>query len=205
MLQALYFCKPFRERVLNYRLTQKNKKENLLICLADLFHLIISGKRRTGALQPKKFINKLRKENSECRRIPFSENECIDNCFFFLLGTFDNDMQQDAHEFLNHLLNTCGDILLAERKEDKEKSEKQRNKSNTNNHLQLNGDSQRNRITAAINFNLNNDLNLELSPITDDTWIHELFQGTLVSTTKCLNCETVFSSSMISQEMIRLV
>ena len=124
---------------------------------------------------------------------------------FFLLGTFDNDMQQDAHEFLNHLLNTCGDILLAERKEDKEKSEKQRNKSNTNNHLQLNGDSQRNRITAAINFNLNNDLNLELSPITDDTWIHELFQGTLVSTTKCLNCETVFSSSMISQEMIRLV
>jgi hypothetical protein len=21
-------------------------------------------------------------------------------------------MQQDAHEFLNHLLNTCGDILL---------------------------------------------------------------------------------------------
>ena len=65
MLQALYFCKPFRERVLNYRLTQKNKKDNLLICLADLFHMIFSGKRRTGALQPKKFINKLRKENSQ--------------------------------------------------------------------------------------------------------------------------------------------
>ncbi len=65
MLQALYFCKPFRERVLNYRLTQKNKKENLLTCLADLFHMIITGKRRTGALQPKKFINKLRKENSK--------------------------------------------------------------------------------------------------------------------------------------------
>ena len=32
--------------------------------------------------------------------------------FFFPLGTFDNDMQQDAHEFLNHLLNTCADILL---------------------------------------------------------------------------------------------
>jgi hypothetical protein len=26
----------------------------------------------------------------------------------------------------------------------------------------------------------------------DETWIHELFQGILVSTTKCLNCETVF-------------
>lgn len=31
---------------------------------------------------------------------------------FSPLGTFDNDMQQDAHEFLNHLLNTCADILL---------------------------------------------------------------------------------------------
>jgi len=26
-------------------------------------------------------------------------------------------MQQDAHEFLNHLLNTCGDILLGILKE----------------------------------------------------------------------------------------
>ena len=65
MLQALYFCKPFRERVLNYRSIQKNKKDNLLTCLADLFHMIASSKRRTGALQPKKFINKLRKENSK--------------------------------------------------------------------------------------------------------------------------------------------
>jgi ubiquitin carboxyl-terminal hydrolase 12/46 len=71
VLQALYFCKPFREHVLNYRLTQKNKKENLLICLADLFHMIVSGKRRTGALQPKKFINKLRKENSKNIRLNY--------------------------------------------------------------------------------------------------------------------------------------
>jgi len=34
------------------------------------------------------------------------------NSKIFFSGTFDNDMQQDAHEFLNHLLNTCGDILL---------------------------------------------------------------------------------------------
>jgi ubiquitin carboxyl-terminal hydrolase 12/46 len=74
VLQALYFCKPFREHVLNYRLIQKNKKENLLTCLADLFHMIVSGKRRTGALQPKKFINKLRKENSK-----------FDSLFLFIL------------------------------------------------------------------------------------------------------------------------
>lgn len=82
-------------------------------------------------------------------------------------------------------------LIVAERREEKEKSDKQRNKS-SNNHLQLNGDGQHNRITAAINFNVNNDLGI--NPIADETWIHELFQGTLVSTTKCLNCETVFQS-----------
>ncbi len=194
MLQALYFCKPFREHVLNYRLTQKNKKENLLICLADLFHMIVSGKRRTGALQPKKFINKLRKENSKNIRLNYFDRR------LFILGTFDNDMQQDAHEFLNHLLNTCADILLglewiylllnivclffilAEKKEEKEKHDKQRNKSNSVSfsHNQCNGDGQSNRT-----------LNSSDNPSIEDTWIHELFQGTLVSTTKCLNCETV--------------
>lgn len=113
VLQALYFCKPFRERVLNYRLTQKNKKENLLFCLADLFHMIVSGKRRTGALQPKKFINKLRKENSKTVSTSFSNKI---RSFWLFLGTFDNDMQQDAHEFLNHLLNTCADILTGKNK-----------------------------------------------------------------------------------------
>jgi ubiquitin carboxyl-terminal hydrolase 12/46 len=101
-------------------------------------------------------------------------------------------MQQDAHEFLNHLLNTCGDILLAEKKEEKEKSDKPRNKTN-NNYLQYNGDGQHNRITASINFNINNDTTPGINSSTEETWIHELFQGTLVSTTKCLNCETVNS------------
>ena len=125
---------------------------------------------------------------------------------FFLLGTFDNDMQQDAHEFLNHLLNTCADILLglslkfffhafdknccfflAEKKEEKEKHEKQRSKSNivsvSQNHLSCNGD-------GRINLNLNGE-STATNATTEETWIHELFQGTLVSTTKCLNCETV--------------
>ena len=31
--------------------------------------------------------------------------------FIFVLELFDNYMQQDAHEFLNYLLNTIGDIL----------------------------------------------------------------------------------------------
>ena len=123
------------------------------------------------------------------------------------LGTFDNDMQQDAHEFLNHLLNTCADILtgllsqfihlyncaknliLAERKEEKDKHDKQRNKSNnvaiSSNHVPCNGDGQHHQTT------MNGDVGAGVNAFLDDTWIHELFQGTLVSTTKCLNCETV--------------
>ncbi len=41
-------------------------------------------------------------------------------------------------------------------------------------------------------MNINNDTTSGSSLLTEETWIHELFQGTLVSTTKCLNCETVF-------------
>lgn len=64
MLQALYFCRPFRENVLAYKAQQK-KKENLLTCLADLFHSIATQKKKVGVIPPKKFISRLRKENGE--------------------------------------------------------------------------------------------------------------------------------------------
>lgn len=96
VLQALYFCKPFRDKVLEYKAKNKrnnNNKETLLSCLADLFHSIATQKKKTGTIQPKKFIARLRKEND----------------------VFDNYMQQDAHEFLNYLLNTIADLLTAEK------------------------------------------------------------------------------------------
>jgi len=65
VLQALYFCRPFRENVLSYKAQQK-KKENLLTCLADLFHSIATQKKKVGVIPPKKFISRLRKENGEC-------------------------------------------------------------------------------------------------------------------------------------------
>lgn len=99
VLQALYFCPPFREKVLQYRqqLNAKqggNKKETLLSCLCDLFHNITTQKKKIGVLQPKKFVTKLRKENEQ----------------------FDNYMQHDAHEFINYLLNYIADVLKAEKK-----------------------------------------------------------------------------------------
>ncbi|KAK0043017.1 ubiquitin carboxyl-terminal hydrolase 12, partial [Biomphalaria pfeifferi] len=95
VLQALYFCRPFREKVLQYKHQVKSlKKETLLTCLADLFYSVATQKKKVGTLAPKKFITRLRKENE----------------------LFDNYMQQDAHEFLNYLLNTVADLLTAEKK-----------------------------------------------------------------------------------------
>ncbi len=100
---------------------------------------------------------------------------------FFLVGEF-------------HYWRFCFEVLfvLAEKKEEKERHDKQRNKSSNltsiSYHTQSNGDGQYNRIP--MNININGD-NASASSLMEDTWIHELFQGTLVSTTKCLNCETV--------------
>ncbi|KAL6083922.1 hypothetical protein STEG23_026583 [Scotinomys teguina] len=142
VLQALYFCRPFREKVLAYK-SQPRKKENLLTCLADLFHSIATQKKKVGVIPPKKFITRLRKENE----------------------LFDNYMQQDAHEFLNYLLNTIADILQEERKQEK----------------------QNGRLR-------NSDVDTEDNNSTPDpTWVHEIFQGTLTNETRCLTCETISS------------
>ncbi|XP_054721434.1 ubiquitin carboxyl-terminal hydrolase 46-like isoform X2 [Uloborus diversus] len=100
VLQALYFCKPFREKVLDYKAKNKRTKETLLTCLADLFYNIATQKKKTGTIAPKKFIARLRKENE----------------------VFDNYMQQDAHEFLNYLLNTIADILQEKQQGNKVKA-----------------------------------------------------------------------------------
>ncbi|MBN3299143.1 UBP12 hydrolase, partial [Amia calva] len=70
VLQALYFCRPFREKVLAYK-SQPRRKESLLTCLADLFHSIATQKKKVGVIPPKKFITRLRKENGELADVCF--------------------------------------------------------------------------------------------------------------------------------------
>lgn len=267
VLQALYFCKPFRDKIIEYKLAynqrinsskdlnlinssnsdasnannssnslndsnvttnsngnssnfngnannlissinNKNtpvsvlKQEHLLNCLAELFYLIVTMKKKKGIVQPKKFITRLRKDND----------------------AFDNLSQQDAHEFLNYLLNTCADLLTAEMKELKDlqrMEEYTRNESNVRLNIkayrslqkslggqQSNGASKSGNSSAKRNSSITgsnrslNSQNSSTSKSTDQqsttgaskeeelTWIHELFQGTLVNETKCLNCET---------------
>lgn len=148
VLQALYFCRPFREKLLHYKLHKKyqGSKESLLSCLAELFHNIATQKRRVGTIAPKKFVAKLKKENE----------------------LFDNYMQQDAHEFLNYLLNTIADLLGEEKK----------------------GGGVGVGVGVGVGAR-----SAEASPIasTSGTWIHDIFQGTLTNETRCLNCESVSS------------
>lgn len=74
---------PFRERLLEYfekshKTTEvhiiqlfyvcwythpSQEEDNLLLCLGDLFSSIYSQRKKTGVVAPKKFVQKLRKEN----------------------------------------------------------------------------------------------------------------------------------------------
>lgn len=82
--------------------------------------------------------------------------------FIFPSELFDNYMQQDAHEFLNYLLNTIADLLQEEKSQEKPQ----------NGRLVQNGGE-------------------EGTKETQQTWVHEIFQGTLTNETRCLNCEAV--------------
>uniref|UniRef100_A0A8C4SE28 Ubiquitin carboxyl-terminal hydrolase 46 n=1 Tax=Erpetoichthys calabaricus TaxID=27687 RepID=A0A8C4SE28_ERPCA len=124
--------------------TQQKKKENLLTCLADLFHSITTQKKKVGVIPPKKFISRYEKK---------------------MVNLFDNYMQQDAHEFLNYLLNTVADILQEEKKQEKHHG----------------------KLKSGVSSNKAEEKK------TEPTWVHDIFQGTLTNETRCLNCETVSS------------
>ena len=90
-MQALYFCKPFRHAILEYHESlPKDHDESLLTALGDLFASISNQKKRTGVLAPKKFIERLKKDNV----------------------IFNSYMHQDAHEFFNFVVNECCEVLV---------------------------------------------------------------------------------------------
>lgn len=126
VLQALYFCRPFREKVLEYKARNKRTKETLLTCLADLFYSIATQKKKVGSIAPKKFIARLRKEKGQYdgKRKDFIYVILQVNIYIYFIAMlyvtlisylseeFDNYMQQDAHEFLNFLINHINEIIL---------------------------------------------------------------------------------------------
>lgn len=153
VLQALYFCLPFREQLLEYcgqNKTTVEPEENLLTCLADLFNQINSQKKKTGVIAPKRFVQRVKKQNE----------------------IFRSYMHQDAHEFLNFLLNELVDILEKE--------------AMANKRLSGNLTQPEKKINGSINGLTNGS---QQPPVL--TWVHKIFQGTLTNETRCLRCETI--------------
>jgi ubiquitin carboxyl-terminal hydrolase 12/46 len=79
---------------------------------------------------------------------------------------------QDAHEFLNFLLNELVDILEKEARAAKSNSGKQAPLEKLPNGA-LNGLANGNHKEPMV------------------TWVHKIFQGTLTNETRCLRCETI--------------
>jgi len=125
--------------------------ESLFTCLKDIFEAVIAHRSRIGVVSPQKFLETLRRDN-EMFRTP---------------------MHQDAHEFLN--------LLLNEVVENVEKFSKQSgNGSSPSNGLDE-------ALTPVVRATMPEAV-LNSSPLTS-RWVHELFEGTLTSETRCLTCE----------------
>lgn len=135
-----------------------NMPESLFTALKDLFEAVVVNQSRSGVISPTKFLEVLRKENE----------------------MFRSAMHQDAHEFLNLLLNTVVENVDAYAKELEAQKEAQ---------PKQNGDivKMESQTVSFPSF---------LPPPSNGApgktrWVHELFEGTLTSETRCLTCENV--------------
>ncbi|KAF2850821.1 cysteine proteinase [Plenodomus tracheiphilus IPT5] len=124
-------------------------KESLFSSLKDIFEAVIAHRSRIGVVSPHKLLEILRRDN-EMFRTP---------------------MHQDAHEFLN--------LLLNEVVENVEHYSKNRimdvSESEANGTTKTSGDVVVRDTPAPTKSN--------------SGWVHELFEGTLTSETRCLTCE----------------
>ena len=141
-------------------------EETMLTALADLFTQIATQKRRTGSVPPKSFINKLRQENE----------------------LFSSYMHQDAHEFLNFILN---DVVECLRREESERKRRKRT-------MLSREDGGANGTPIASQPYPNGFLSKAHADTVEDdmgedlgTFVHELFEGQLSNEVRCLCCETV--------------
>ncbi len=98
-------------------------------------------------------------------------------------------MQQDAHEFLNYLLNTIADLLQEEKSQERQQNGK----------LVQNGGGGGGGGSAGGGGSEGGGGGGgegEGGKETQQTWVHEIFQGTLTNETRCLNCEAVSVSGL---------
>eukprot|EP00761_Pharyngomonas_kirbyi_P000222 gb/GECH01000222.1/.p1 GENE.gb/GECH01000222.1/~~gb/GECH01000222.1/.p1 ORF type:complete len:369 (+),score=42.60 gb/GECH01000222.1/:1-1107(+) len=157
VLQALYFCIPFRNAVLNYynrTVNDPEARDTLLGELSELFALVSYQKKRTGSIAPRRFLQRLREENEAFRGF----------------------MQQDAHEFLNYLLNTMAEQL-----------EEYENKHNKPSSLS------QTKAQQQKNHSSHNHSSTDPQQTHPRTFVHDVFAGTLTNETRCICCERTTS------------
>lgn len=124
--------------------TAYGMQESLFTALKDVFEAIAAHHSRIGIVSPTRFLEVLRKENEMFRSL----------------------MHQDAHEFLNLLLNE----VVANVEVNAKKLESERDpKISEDAHVSKDG----------------------VRTPSNTGWVHELFEGTLTSETKCLTCENI--------------
>lgn len=92
-------------------------EDTLFSSLKDLFWKISQNKKKTGVIAPINFINKVKKENGNKNKK--KEAQYID---MNLVELFRSSMHQDAHEFLNYVLNTIADDVTKYQKKEDENS-----------------------------------------------------------------------------------
>lgn len=208
VLQALYFCVPFRELVINHPdpyaplyqalssqfvpagtatstnppIPPRRKSERrptldsstpngasvapappipssprtLFSALRSLYIHIAQNPADKGTVAPRAFIEKLREVNE----------------------AFRSTMHQDAHEFLNYLLNRIVEEMQEERK----------NRSASVEDLSRSVNS-----SSEASQSLIGGSSTSASHSSGSTFIHQIFEGTLTSETRCLTCENVSS------------
>ena len=124
--------------------------ESLFTSLKDIFESLLAHRSNIGVVVPTKFLEVLKRENE----------------------MFRTAMHQDAHEFLNLLLNeVVANVEVHSKKLEGEKGvEMSQEKSGFEKAL-----------ASAMP---------KVAP-GNTGWVHEIFEGTLTSETKCLTCETI--------------
>ncbi|KAF3897926.1 Ubiquitin carboxyl-terminal hydrolase [Trichophyton interdigitale] len=130
-------------------------QESLFTSLKDIFESIAASEERVGVVRPQHFLDVLRRENE----------------------MFRTAMHQDAHEFLNLLLNEVVNNVEAE--------------ANRTSVLEADADSESSTATStSVATTLATSVGGSAkTPPYSTRWVHELFEGKLTSETECLTCE----------------
>lgn len=129
-------------------------QESLFTSLKDIFESIAASEERVGVVRPQHFLDVLRRENE----------------------MFRTAMHQDAHEFLNLLLNEVVNNVEAE--------------ANRTSMLEADADSESSTATStSLATTLATSVGGSAKTPYSTRWVHELFEGKLTSETECLTCE----------------